>query len=214
MGTDGGEEGDAQLTQDAPVEALDGEPPAEPAVNRRLGRVPRWLVEWAVIVVCVVALTFVLRAFVVQTYEIPSGSMIPTLQIGDRILVNKLSYDFHGVHRGDVIVFKTPPAEEGRCAGPPVPDLVKRVIGLPGETISSRGNTVLIDGKPLEQPWFKAVPLGPPIRTQKIPANHYFMMGDNRADSCDSRFWGTVPKSLIVGRAFAVVWPLGQVKGL
>jgi signal peptidase I len=169
----------------------------------------RWLLELVAILVLVVAATFVLRVFVIQTFTIPSGSMLPTLQIGDRIIVDKL--DYH-VYRGAIVVFQRPPAEN--CGGPPVPDLVKRVIGLPGETISSRGNTVLIDGRPLTQPWFAAVPLGPPITTQTIPAGHYFVMGDSRSDSCDSRYWGTVPASLIVGRAVAVIWPLSQIKGL
>jgi signal peptidase I len=178
------------------------DPPAPPSRHR-------WLVELATILVLVVAATFVLRVFVIQTFIIPSGSMLPTLQIGDRIIVDKV--DYH-VHRGSIVVFKRPPAEN--CGGPPVPDLVKRVIGLPGETISSRGNTVLIDGRPLAEPWFAAVPLGPAIATQTIPAGHYFVMGDSRSDSCDSRYWGTVPASLIVGRAVAVIWPLSQVKGL
>ena len=172
----------------------------------------RWLIEWVVILVAVIAFTFVLRTFVVQTFIIPSGSMLPTLQIGDRITVDKLSYDLHGVHRGDIVVFKRPPKEN--CGGPSVPDLVKRVIGLPGEKISSSGNAVLIDGKPINEPWFSTVPLGPSIRPQPLPADHYFVMGDNRSDSCDSRYWGTIPRSLIVGRAFAVVWPLSQIKGL
>jgi signal peptidase I len=180
-------------------------PSASPADRPR----HRWLVELVVILVLVVAATLVLRVFVIQTFTIPSGSMLPTLQIGDRIIVDKLAYH---VHRGSIVVFRRPPAEN--CGGAPVPDLVKRVIGLPGETISSRGNTVLIDGRPLAEPWFAAVPLGPAITTQTIAANHYFVMGDSRSDSCDSRYWGTVPASLIVGRAVAVIWPLSQVKGL
>ena len=163
------------------------------------------------VVVVAVVVAVVLRAFVIQTFFIPSGSMEPTLKIGDRILVDKLSYHFHGVGRGDIIVFKTPPAEVGKCAGPPVPDLVKRVIGLPGEEISSRGNTVLINGRPLAEPWLpRHDPLGQPITPTRIPANRYFVMGDNRANSCDSRDWGLVPRSSIVGRVVAVFWPFSQ----
>lgn len=163
------------------------------------------------VVVVAVIIAVVLRTFVIQTFYIPSGSMEPTLEIGDRILVDKLSYHLHGVGRGDIIVFKTPRAEAGKCAGPPVPDLVKRVIGLPGEEISSQGNTVLINGKPLAEPWLPSHdPLGQPITPTRIPAGKYFVMGDNRANSCDSRDWGLVSRSSIVGRVVAVFWPFTQ----
>ena len=102
-------------------------------------------------VVVAVLVAVLLRTFVVQTFYIPSGSMEPTLQIGDRILVDKLSYDLHGVHRGDIVVFGRPPAEE--CGGPEVNDLVKRVIGLPGEVLSLSGGYVYVDGKRLHETW-------------------------------------------------------------
>jgi signal peptidase I len=151
-----------------------------------------------------------LRLFVVQTFFVPSGSMIPTLQIGDRILVQKLGYS---LDRGAIVVFRTPPGDTGGRCGPQTDsDLVKRIIGLPGETISSQGNTIYIDHKPLSQPWLpKHDPLGPtPIHTTVIPPGNYYMLGDNRADSCDSRYWGTVPRSYIVGRVFLVVWRNGH----
>ena len=148
--------------------------------------------------------------------------MEPTLQIGDRIIVDKLSYHLHDVHRGDIVVFARPPLEDQAYA-----DLVKRVIGLPGETISSRDGQVYINGKLLAEPWLPKVDQGVtgtlpgdpneqfnlpgPV---KIPAGEYFVMGDNRTDSEDSRFFGPIPGSLIVGRAVAVVWPLDHIKGL
>ena len=166
--------------------------------------------------------TVLLRTYVVQSFSIPSLSMSTTLQVGDRIIVNKLSYDFHGVHRGDIVVFARPPLEDQQYA-----DLVKRVIGLPGETISSKGCQILINGKVLSEPW---LPFGPTSCSTalpgdahprfnlpgpvKIPAGEYFVMGDNRTNSEDSRFFGPIAKSLIVGRAVAVVWPLGHMKGL
>jgi signal peptidase I len=186
------------------------------------GRGYRTAIEWIVILAAVLLCTVVLRTFVVQSFYIPSGSMLPTLQVGDRIIVDKLSYHLHDVHRGDIVVFARPPLEDQAYA-----DLVKRVIGLPGETISSRDGQVYINGKLLSEPW---LPKGPQDFTGalpgdpheqfnlpgpvKIPAGDYFVMGDNRTDSEDSRFFGPISGSLIVGRAVAVVWPLGHIKGL
>ncbi|HXQ75425.1 MAG TPA: signal peptidase I [Acidimicrobiales bacterium] len=172
----------------------------------------RWILEWTVVLVAALGLAVALRTFVIQTYSIPSGSMIPTLMVGDRILVDKLSYHLHPVHRGDVVVFATPPKELSVLM---VNDLVKRVIGLPGETISSgpRGE-VLINGKVIDQPWLTAsarADPGPPIRTQRIPAGDIFVMGDNRGLSDDSRDYGPVSESLIVGRAVFGFWPLSRI---
>jgi signal peptidase I len=182
----------------------------------------RWVLEWAVILIAVVLCTMLLRAYVIQSFYIPSPSMVPTLQVGDRIMVNKLSYDLHGVHRGDIVVFKRPPLEDQNF-----PDLVKRVIGLPGESISTKDGHVYINGVLLNEPW---LPPGPSSYTGalpddqnqeynmpgpvKIPADEYYVMGDNRTDSEDSRYFGPIPKSLIVGRAIAVVWPLSHLKGV
>ncbi len=171
----------------------------------------RVIIEWVAVALGALLLAFVVRTYVVQTFFIPSASMEPTLQVGDRIIVSKLSYTFHAVHRGDIIVFHAPPKESTVCADPEVKDLVKRVIGLPGETISSRGNQVLIDGKPLAQPWFPAVPLGPAIPRQVIPKDQYFVMGDNRSNSCDSRMWGTLPGGNIIGHVVFRVWPLSRI---
>ena len=171
----------------------------------------RSIIEWVVVVGVALVLALVVRTFLFQTFYIPSGSMEPTLQIGDRIIVSKLSYHFHSVNRGDIIVFHAPPAEATACADTEVKDLVKRVIGLPGETISSVGNTVLINGKPLAQPWFPATPHGPPIQTTHIPANSYFVMGDNRTDSCDSRSWGLLPQGNIIGHVVFRIWPISQI---
>ena len=116
----------------------------------RSGR--RRILEWAAVVVLAVLVAGGLRTFVVQAFYVPSGSMLPTLQIGDRIVVIKFGYT---IHRGDIVVFKRPPSGHRHTDA----DLVKRVIGLPGETISSRGNTVLINGRPLKEPWL------PPLRS-------------------------------------------------
>jgi signal peptidase I len=145
--------------------AAPGGPPDRAAAPRKA----RWLRELVIVVVVAVGLAVLLRTFVVQTFSIPSGSMEPTLNIGDRIVVDKLSYDLHGVGRGDIVVFARPPAED--CAG------------ASGTAYN------------LQHPY-------------NIPANHYFMMGDNRGDSCDSRFWGPIPKSLMVGKVDIRIWPL------
>ncbi len=155
-----------------------------------------------------VGAAFAVRAYVAQSYIIPSPSMEPTLMIGDRILVDKLSYHLHDVGRGDIVVFAKPPKE---LADPTIKDLVKRVIGLPGDVIWSSGGRVYIDGKPLSEPWLPPGTVTTGITRQKVPPNEYFVMGDNRSDSQDSRFFGPIPRSLIVGRVVLRIWPLSHV---
>ncbi len=203
---------------------VDGQPPNGPAPNGAAGdeppRTSRWLREAVIVVLVAVVVAVLLRTFVVQTFYIPSGSMEPTLQVGDRILVNKLSYHLHGVGRGDIVVFSRPAQEN--CGGPEVNDLVKRVIGLPGETISVSGGDVYVNGHRLDESWLpaseqgvtKAGPGGTAYSLEqpyKVPANNYFVMGDNRTDSCDSRFWGPIGKSLIVGKVEMRVWPVSSI---
>ena len=149
-----------------------------------------------------------MRTFAFQTFYIPSGSMEPTLQVGDRIIVDKLSVDFGTIHRGDIIVFKAPPAEN---CGEVVTDLVKRVIGLPGDHLTSKGNTIFVNGNALRETWTHTEPLGEVVGHVTVTKNHYFMMGDNHSNSCDSRMWGTVPKSDIIGKAFLRIWPLSRI---
>jgi signal peptidase I len=180
----------------------------------------RWIVELVGVVVVAILVAVLLRTFVVATYSIPSGSMEPTLQIGDRIVVDKLSYHLHGVDRTNIVVFSTPPNEN--CAGPPVADLVKRVIGLPGEIISLQDGNVYINGRLLPEPF-----LPPDIRNDtypgpgsnayalhhayRIPAGDVYVMGDNRPNSCDSRYWGPIPESGIVGKVDLRIWPLSRI---
>jgi len=191
-----------------PVGLLTSEPPPPetPAVVPKRRR--RALIEWTAIIIVAVLVSFLLRTFAFQTFYIPSGSMEPTLQIGDRIIVNKLSVTFGTIHRGDVVVFKAPPAEN---CGEVVTDLVKRVIGLPGDHLTSRGNTIYVNGKVLHENWPHTEPLGQAIGHVTVAKNHYFMMGDNHSDSCDSRMWGTVPRSDIIGKAFVRIWPLSRI---
>ena len=129
---------------------------------------------------------------------------MPTLEKGDRVLVNKLSYKLHDVHRGDVVVFERPPNEPDNG----IKDLIKRVVALPGETVEVRDCKVLINGNPLDEPyvkqWTETCTFAPTV----VGDNEVFVMGDNRDDSQDSRFFGAISQNLIVGRAFVVVWPL------
>ena len=186
-------------------------PPAEGDPGRGKWISRRGLIEWGVIILVAVLAALGLRAFVVQPYFIPSGSMEPTLQINDKVLVNKLSYDFHSVHRGDIIVFKKPPNDTSEG----VKDLIKRVIGLPGETIWSGPNgEIFVNGQLIKQPWLTAqaqTDPGPPVPKTVIPKGDYFVMGDNRGDSSDSRVFGPISGHLIVGRAFLRVWPLSRL---
>ena len=175
-------------------------------MNRHQRRVA---IEWGVILLIAVLASFLVRMYAVQTFFIPSKSMNPTLHVGDRILVNKLSVRFGTINPGDIIVFKAPPTEH--CDDGTFSDLVKRVIGIPGQTLTSKGNTVYVNGHPLKEPWTDFPTLNPPIKKITLKANQYFVMGDNRANSCDSRFWGTVPRSDIIGKAFFRIWPLSRI---
>jgi signal peptidase I len=179
----------------------------------------RWVLELVGVLVAAVVVAVLLRTFVVATYSIPSGSMEPTLQIGDRIAVDKLAYHLHGVGTGDIIVFATPSNED--CAGPPVANLVKRVIGLPGQTVSLSNGHVLINGRLLAQPWLPVsvrteTSPGPSFQPYSlrhpyvVPRGAVYVMGDNRPESCDSRYWGPVPESTIVGKADVRIWPLSR----
>ena len=134
--------------------------------------------------------------------------MIPTLQINDRILVSKLNLAIFGVKRGDIIVFRRPPTDK---VDPTIQDLVKRVIGLPGDTISAKNGVVYIDGQLLNEAY---LPKNDPtynLAPTKVPAGDYFMMGDNRTDSYDSRFFGAVAGSLFIGQVVMKYYPLSHI---
>ena len=200
------------MTEEPPVGTIDDAAPVPddevatpvkaPTSNKKV------LLEWLLIVVVAVLASLLVRTFVFQTYFIPSASMEPTLQIGDRIIINKLSVDFGTIHTGDIVVFRAPPSEN---CGTAVDDLVKRVIGVPGDTLTSKGNTIYIDGKALKETWSHTEPLGKPIGHVYVKSGQYFVMGDNHSDSCDSRYWGTVPRSDIIGKVFLRIWPLSRI---
>jgi len=187
------------------------------------------LIELVLIIGLALALAEGVQAAAVKPFRIPSGSMEPTLKVGQRVLVNRLIYDFHAPHRGDIIVFHPP--SELTCTAPTGPGepcprggthpssvyFVKRVIGLPGDRLSIRAGHPVINGRELtDEPYI--TPCGQAqecnmSQTITIPPGHYFMMGDNRGDSDDSRFWGPIPASWIVGEVFFTYWPLDRIGG-
>jgi len=179
----------------------------------------RNVVEWVVIAVGALLVAFVIKTFLLQAFYIPSLSMAPTLKVNDRVLVNKLSYDLHDVNRGDLVVFENPGDENSTTK-----DLIKRVVGLPGETVEARDGRVLINGQVLDEPYLErdVETRGAICQTDTkpgcdgsdkivVPPDTYFVMGDNRANSRDSRFIGAVPGTRIIGRAFIRVWPLTEI---
>jgi signal peptidase I len=185
--------------------------------------------ELPILILVALVVAIIIKTFFFQAFYIPSGSMIPTLEINDRVLVNKLSYRFGAIERGDILVFDSPEAIEversfasrvvrsiGEATGLTSPDtvLIKRVIALPGETVEIKDNQVYVNGNPIAEPY---LPDGTTMRDfdeLTIPADHVFMMGDNRNQSRDSRVFGPIPREDIVGRAFVTVWPPGAWGGL
>lgn len=170
--------------------------------RRRSGT--RNLIEWVLVIGGALLVALVIKVFLLQAFYIPSRSMEPTLRIGDRVLVNKMSYKLHDINRGDIVVFERPP---GEAAGE-IKDLIKRVIGLPGETIESIDGRVVIDGRVLEEPYLAEGTSTEGLTRQVVEEGKIFVMGDNRGDSRDSRFFGQIDQDLVVGRAFVRVWPL------
>lgn len=166
-------------------------------------------IEWVVILVSAVVLALVFRAFLFQAFSIPSGSMEQTLQIDDRVMVNRLSYRLHDVNRGDVVVFHKPEGLQSEHD-----ELIKRVVAIAGESIEGKDNAVYIDGNRVAEPYLDPsdtiFDFGPVV----IPDGHVFVMGDNRDNSSDSRVFGPIPTDTIVGRAFFIYWPLGRVQSL
>jgi signal peptidase I len=190
------------------ADASDGSGTTGTRALARRKRRRRALIEWALVLLVALGVAVLMRTYVVQTFFIPSGSMEPTLNIGDRILVDKLSYHLHAVHRGDIIVFARPP---GETLEPGVNDLVKRVIGLPGETISAQNGQVYINGKPLKEPWLPKGVVTDDFGPVHVPQGDYFVMGDNRGFSSDSRVFGPISGKLIVGRVVMRIWPLSHI---
>ncbi len=163
------------------------------------------VVEYLVILLVSFALVFgFVRPFVMEAFWIPSGSMIPTLEIGDRVLVNKFIYRFTDPDRGDIIVFQSVDNSDE--------DLIKRVVGLPGDKIAVRGGKLFVNGEPQKEPFTnKKLPDRSFYAKTTVPKNHVFVMGDNRANSADSRVFGPLPEKNIEGEAFLRFWPPDRI---
>ena len=187
-------------------------------------RKARTALEWLVVIVGALLVAFLIKTFLMQAYYIPSSSMTPTLQVGDRVLVNKLSYDFGDISRGDLVVFKKPQITNQDNA-----DLIKRVIATEGELIEIvDGEIFITENESSERKLLKEPYLSNGITTSGfadtsrcetatensclIPRDHVFVMGDNRSGSRDSRYFGPVSESNVIGRAFIRIWPLGSLK--
>jgi signal peptidase I len=194
-------------------------------LGRLFPRAPRSVrvaLDWVFTIAGAVLIVFALKAWVVNPYRIPSSSMEPTLhcarpapgcetRFSDRVLANRFIYHFRNPKRGEIIVFKTPPGVEQKCGAGGT--FVKRLIGLPGEVVSERDGFVYINGKELNEPYIQAVRRDhePPRSFGRVPPGHYFFMGDNRSQSCDSRVWGTVPRQNLIGEVFFVYWPPNRI---
>jgi signal peptidase I len=187
------------------------------------------LVELVTIVAVALLLALGIQAFLVKPFRIPSESMVPTLTIGQRVLVDRVSYRFTEPERGDIVVFKPPAgAESNVCGvrkpqGQPCPtptaersddNFIKRVVGLPGDRVSVIGGRVQINGKPIDEPYIRpdaSCAICNLDREIRIPPDHFFMMGDNRGQSADSREWGPVPKKWLIGQARVTYWPIDRI---
>ena len=177
--------------------------------------------EWVTVLVVALVIAITVRSLILQQFYISGPSMQTTMFQDNRVLVNKLSYRLHDIHRGDVVVF-----DRVTVDGEVVQhdDLIKRVIGLSGETISIKDCQVFIDGKLLPEPYLNDYDLAqsslddrcrvPLMEETLIPENHLFVMGDNRPQSFDSRMFGSIEQNLVVGRAFVIIWPFGEAKFL
>lgn len=180
--------------------------PASDDGRRHMSRSTRSAIEWVAVIVGALVVALVVKTFLIQAFYIPSESMVPALNVGDRVLVNKLSYSTGDIDRGDVVVFARP----GGAGADGIEDLIKRVVGLPGETVEGRDGRVYIDGEPLDEGY-----LEPDVETSvfppyEVPEDHVWVMGDNRGASDDSRRFKGVPVDDVVGRAFVVIWPFTE----
>ena len=186
----------------------------------------RVTVDWIVTIVGAIGIVLLVKAFVINPYRIPSSSMETSLhcaapatgceaRFSDRVLANRFLYHLRDPRRGEIIVFKTPPAAQVKCGAGGT--FVKRLVGLPGETVEIRlqrgDGYVFINGKRLREPYIENARRGTvqSYGPTRVKLGNFFMMGDNRSQSCDSRMWGTVPRGNLIGKVFATYWPPNRI---
>lgn len=186
---------------------------AEPSKRRRRHKKKsspaRSAIEWALVIAGALLVAFLIRTFLLAAFYIPSASMVATLEEGDRVLVNKLSYRLHDVNRGDIVVFERPPSEPDTG----IEDYIKRVIGVPGDVIDIKDCHVVRNGEVLNESYVADGACTSPqdeALPYTVPPGEVWVMGDNRQVSIDSRTFGSIRESTIVGRAFLRIWPLSH----
>jgi signal peptidase I len=177
--------------------------------------------EWASVIGFALIIAFVVRGFVLQQYYISGPSMETTMFQNNRVLVNKLSYRLHDVHRGDVVVFDRVTTDGIEVQHD---DLIKRVIGVAGDSVSIVDCVVFVNGQAIDEPYLSAYDTNqinlddrcrvPNLEETVVEPQHLFVMGDNRPQSFDSRMFGTIEEDLVAGRAFVIIWPLGSLRWL
>ena len=177
--------------------------------------------EWVTVIGVALVIAFLVRGFVLQQFYISGPSMEATMFQDNRVLVNKLSYRLHDIHRGDIVVFDRVTTDGVAVQHD---DLIKRVIGLAGDTVSISECVVSVNGKPIDESYLNAYDLAqsnlddrcriPEMAITTVESGHLFVMGDNRPQSFDSRMFGTIEQSLVIGRAFVIIWPLGSFRWL
>jgi signal peptidase I len=212
------------ITEPVDNTASESQPPKVP--KRR-----SFLLELPFLVAVALVVAVLIKTFLVQAFFIPSLSMVPTLEVGDRVLVNKLAYRLGDVERGDIVVFDSPfsPEHDDESVYEVVTrnvleslglqvaatqDFIKRVIAVEGDVIEIRDNHVYVNGDAVAEPYVASGASMPDFGPETIPAGMVFVMGDNRTRSQDSRRFGPIPADEIVGRAFVRVWPVGRFGGL
>jgi len=217
------------VSRGSPGATLDGAAP-EREVPRRSSPV-QIVRELGVLVVTAVVIAVFVKALVAQAFYIPSGSMLPQLQINDRVVVSKVSYRLHEPRRGDIVVFDAPgeavsdtsalPVRLLRdvvqsigLAAPSTDEYIKRVIALPGERVEANGGRILVEGRTLTEPYLPVGVSTGDFAAVVVPPGTLWVMGDNRANSSDSRVFGPIPRSTVVGRAFVRLWPLDHTSFL
>ncbi|MDX6494132.1 MAG: signal peptidase [Gaiellales bacterium] len=212
--------GEQRPPADPPPLDEEAAPPIPPPPSRRQINP---VLELALILLAALGLWWVANGWIVKPYRIPSASMEPTLRDGDRVLVARFVYHFHDPRRGDIIVFHPPGAGDQAIRNAKTEAsvyFIKRIVGLPGETVEGRNHHILICKAPrvgchvLNEPYLTQAAVSTPFPPVTVPAGQYFMMGDNRVVSDDSRTWGTLPRAYIIGEAFATYWPPDRLRTL